>query len=177
MANEGLCAAGPGLIPSVLSTTDRNFAYFKDLINAKVGGSSFAADSSPGIKDSLSPHEQPGATCSEGISSVLTSHVAVMASSQGDSALGTFLKGLHYARAQSAPETFWHLLGASAISTHLYWPHSSLLQFEQEISCAGKWLGPGGSERISGLILWWIHALMALLGVSEKEEVALSQRK
>lgn len=55
MANEGLCAAGPGVIPSVLSTTDRNFAYFKDLINAKVGGSSFTADSSPGIKDSLSP--------------------------------------------------------------------------------------------------------------------------
>jgi hypothetical protein len=99
MANEGLRAAGPVVIPSVLSTTDRNFAYFKDLINAKVGGSSFTADSSPRIKDSLSPHEQPGATCSEGISSVLTSQVAVMACSQGDRALGTFPKGLHYARA------------------------------------------------------------------------------
>lgn len=54
MANEGLRAAGPGAIPSVPSTTDRSFAYFKDLINAEVGGSSFTADSSPGIKDSQS---------------------------------------------------------------------------------------------------------------------------
>lgn len=54
MANEEFCAAGPGVIPSVLSTTDRNFAHFKDLINAEVGGSSFTADLSPGIKDSPS---------------------------------------------------------------------------------------------------------------------------
>lgn len=119
MANEGLCAAGPGVIPSVLSTTDRDFAYFKDLINATVGGSSFTADSSPGIKDSLSPREQPVATCSEGIASVLTSQVAVMDGSQGDRALGTFLKGLHHARAQSIPGTFWHLQGASTNSTSI----------------------------------------------------------
>lgn len=72
MANQGLCAVTLGAISSVFSTTDINFALFKDLINARVSGSSFTNDSSSGIKDSRSPPEQSRAELLSGASRLLS---------------------------------------------------------------------------------------------------------
>lgn len=71
-------------------------------------------------KTAQGPHEQPGVTGSGGISSALTSQVPVIAYSQGEGSYETFPKALNYARAESASETFWHFLGASMNSIHLY---------------------------------------------------------
>lgn len=168
MANEGLCAAGPRVIPSVLSTTDRNFAYFKDLINAEVGGSSFTADSSPGIKDSP---RAPWAARSHWLWWYLICAYlpgACDSLQPGWRILWDLSQGLELCKSRVC---IWDLL---ALSGSLHEQHTSILVSFKSVSVwtgnspHWKMIGPEAVEWINDQILWWNHDMMALLGVREK---------